>query len=518
MNILIVENEDCARKSLAKMAREWKDSQDMTIREAADGKCAFDRIHEQVPDLVLTDVRMPNIDGLELASLIQKHYPQCNVGIISGYGEFEYAKRAMEYGVSSYILKPVKQEELYKVLKQTMDSMKALKLQNARLDMKNRLYQWITRPSMRCIDEHDHALNMSLKRYTLMVIYEDLSPNGLKQKKEINAGILTTLASENPCCELIKTDKTMNTLLLRHNKGEGECMSVEKVLSILDKSSKGHYAGISSEHQGLSELHTAYKEAMLSLKYKAIDRDHVHYYETVKKREKYVSIFGHREAVLLKLYLEQGMMHRTYEMIEHVMVNTAGHKDISIYSVEDMGNKINIVLNEITSGILTGSQSALPVKLSRFNRTFNMMEYNSVEEIIQSFREKIERFGKIIDYQKSENKSSTDVIIKFVLEYIRNNYDKDISLKQLAENIFFLNSSYLSHLLKDKTGKNYTDHLTEARMENARALLSDKALSVTSVAGLCGYNDTSQFIRIFKRKYNMTPGQFQEKVRGPINE
>ena len=100
-----------------------------------------------------------------------------------------------------------------------------------------------------------------------------------------------------------------------------------------------------------------------------------------------------------------------------------------------------------------------------------------------------------------------------VIDYIRENYNNDITLKSLAENVFFLNCSYLSHLLKIKTGKNYLTYLTEVRMEKAAELLSRSDMTVTEVAGLCGYNDISKFIQVFKKFYGETPKKYREKER-----
>lgn len=107
----------------------------------------------------------------------------------------------------------------------------------------------------------------------------------------------------------------------------------------------------------------------------------------------------------------------------------------------------------------------------------------------------------------------TDNTAQMVIDYIRENYNNDITLKSLAENVFFLNCSYLSHLLKIKTGKNYLTYLTEVRMEKAAELLSRSDMTVTEVAGLCGYNDISKFIQVFKKFYGETPKKYREKER-----
>ena len=100
-----------------------------------------------------------------------------------------------------------------------------------------------------------------------------------------------------------------------------------------------------------------------------------------------------------------------------------------------------------------------------------------------------------------------------VLAHINQNYNKDISLKELAENVFFMNHTYLSHLIREKTGKNYSSYLRELRIRHARELLSDPNLSITDVASFSGYNDSSQFIQVFKKEVGVTPKKYQEMLR-----
>ena len=104
-------------------------------------------------------------------------------------------------------------------------------------------------------------------------------------------------------------------------------------------------------------------------------------------------------------------------------------------------------------------------------------------------------------------------IVDRVLAHINQNYNKDISLKELAENVFFMNHTYLSHLIREKTGKNYSSYLRELRIRHARELLSDPNLSITDVASFSGYNDSSQFIQVFKKEVGVTPKKYQEMLR-----
>ena len=142
------------------------------------------------------------------------------------------------------------------------------------------------------------------------------------------------------------------------------------------------------------------------------------------------------------------------------------------------------------------------------NAHFELVRYPDAEHLLEDIEEKVIRVCRIAEISEEKTVDNT---AQMVIDYIRENYNSDITLKDLAENVFFLNSSYLSHLLKSRTGKNYLTYLTEIRMEKAAELLKHSSLTVTEVAGMCGYNDISKFIQVFKKFYGNTPGKYRGK-------
>ena len=97
-------------------------------------------------------------------------------------------------------------------------------------------------------------------------------------------------------------------------------------------------------------------------------------------------------------------------------------------------------------------------------------------------------------------------------EYANENYSRDITVKTLAEKVFFMNPAYLSHLFKEKTGESYSPYLKRIRIEKAKSLLEEETCSITDVGAMTGYNDTSQFIRIFKQEMGITPKKYRDEI------
>ncbi len=111
--------------------------------------------------------------------------------------------------------------------------------------------------------------------------------------------------------------------------------------------------------------------------------------------------------------------------------------------------------------------------------------------------------------KEMEKLRNPDNIASSLRRYVEMNYNKDISLKYLAENVFFLNTSYLSHLFSEKVGTTYSAYLKQIRIERAKDALQQSDITITDVAGLCGYNDVSQFIHAFKSETGITPKKFR---------
>lgn len=132
----------------------------------------------------------------------------------------------------------------------------------------------------------------------------------------------------------------------------------------------------------------------------------------------------------------------------------------------------------------------------------SVLQFDSIEDM----RDFLIRIGRNICtmLDASENGKHKD-IVETMAEYAQQHFDQEVTVKELAEKVLFMNQDYLSHLFVEKKGISYSCYLRQIRMQNAGKLLENRKLSITEVASMSGYNDTSQFIRVFKKDYGMTP-------------
>lgn len=142
-------------------------------------------------------------------------------------------------------------------------------------------------------------------------------------------------------------------------------------------------------------------------------------------------------------------------------------------------------------------------KISRFPE--GVLKFESLEEM-QGYLCRITE--EICRLKKSENSKSSGEIVEFMAEYARQHYYEDVTIKEIAEKILFMNQDYISHLFSEKKGVNFSAYLKKIRIDYAKEILKEGGHSVTDTASMVGYNDTSQFIRIFKQETGITPKKY----------
>ena len=476
MKVLIAEDEYCSRMNLIRQIKECLFHTTLEIFEAENGREAWNIFLGQHPELVLTDIRMPLLDGLELAEMIAQSQFHTKVIIVSGFAEFEYAQRAMKYGAVGYLLKPIQEKELMNLLrrKEIIDESSGLEHGNEIMPVTGtsvavRLKQLLTSTGEEFGREGDNILNEIFSSCYEILIWMN-TEGSASLADSVKNSIMQQIRRQNDAlCKAIELNHDLWVILTSY----GTKKEVSEFVSRLLEGNSQQIdicIGISSIGHGVRNLQEYHKQAIYALSGRILyPGKKVLYFDELNNRMNYRNIWNPPKLKKLKTYLIAGEGEKAFSFIRISIQELLRIKDISIYSVIDALKMVEIVLNEAI---------------------FHIYQNNSNENMVGE--------------KDAEN------TVQMVIDYIRLNYNNDITLKDLAENVFFLNGSYLSHLLKIKTGKNYLTYLTEIRMEKAEELLRESEMTVTEIAGLCGYNDISKFIQVFKKYYGKTPKRYRE--------
>lgn len=477
--------------------------------EAVNGKAALEYVKSHGVDILFTDVKMPYMDGLELAKAVNEYDKNIVIIIFSAYSEFSYAKRACAANAVNYLLKPIEVEEFVSVMREVIalccerkcwEEQKVV-LQQA--DKKLLLYRMITgRDSSGEILERLKGYGISLEHKFMVFISIETGSSYFENKQEEFAGILKKSVTVQ--YEYINLYPNQTYLLLFSGSRLEE--------SCVERSVKKIYWGM-----------TAYGNEMVSIivgeRFQGGDRIGSSIQEIEDARENTFSYFSgilYSSTVNRK---DEGKVEEAVQIKEGILrsiedKNLAAVKEqITVY-LERLGmEKASSAF--YTKYILLDIVKALYEKFGIYNQN---VIFSTTEEImkcdyLQEIKGVLKRvMGEIekADLDKAPDGSST---VNELRKIIHNEYMFDLSLDGLAERVC-LTPAYVSYIFKQETGHNLVKYMTDFRMKKAKELLEQGTMKIVDIGKACGYQNQPYFNRLFKNNFGQTPKQYRESRNG----
>lgn len=511
MKVIIAEDEYYAKKMLVKLLTNI--NMDITVcLEAETGKQAADYLDGRNADLVITDIRMPEMDGLSLANYVEENCPLTDVMIVSGYSDFNYAREAMKYGVRYYLTKPIKPAELEKAL---------WDITKAREEKSMQLEKQVDR---RLLQESLQYVNISgiLANRALMDTFRNLCGGQLKEcsyqmlllqgkqrmsrqaAKELTDFLETASGQTN--IQIFYFQQPDEVIAMRFGRGEAlqDKGLLLRMKQILPQWEMGITCGISRIYKGEEQLGDAYRDCVYAINGRLLDETtRVFEYEPELSMEQ---ILTQQE----ELAVYECVMKGNYQQAEAALrrfFEKCGKGNFNVYSLYSGVMQIFSVISRAYCSRETPYESEEVNRYLLFSFKSDLYQFRT--------RQELERYMLKILENTCGSQVEKGSIIEDIKHYVSLNFRYDISLNELAAHKYFMNSSYLSRLFKSETGMNFSKYLITCRMERAKELLKNTVFKINEIADYVGYNDTSYFIHTFKRLYQMTPEQYraQEEKR-----
>lgn len=511
--VLVVEDEFYARKSILKILREC--GLDVQVcGEAANGKEAVEILEEKRNvDLVITDIKMDEMDGLELSEYISKNWEETDILILTAFENFEFARKAIQYRVSDYIVKPITKENLIPAVNRVLEQRRKRRREREERSRKISSETEKTYFPVKTILSHQKLLEDffpyrmahpgALYRVGVMQLEQKTEDS---QAKEICRIIRERY--RNAICDVFYSKINREfVLLLNEAAGAGERelepkRAVQALRNYMQNCKNDSVTiGIGKAYVEEEKLYPSYTEAVYALNQRLISGwGNIYYYEEMVHTDSSIS---ETEKEKLEWALQKGCAQGVKEAIHQLLSEIVKREESAQKLYMTVVEILKFLGNYYTERYRENEEDNFGDVRIIFSRRHDLYRFQYMEELENYLDEIAERLCR-----KEEAKTKNSIVAE-ILEYINQNYYRNISLRELAENKYFVNYSYLSRIFGQETGMTFSKYLIQLRLKKAEEFLQDDEMKISSIAFEVGYNDVSHFIQSFKKVYGMTPEEFR---------
>ncbi len=518
--VFLVEDEVVTREGIRDNV-DWGAAGFEFCGDAPDGEVALPLIEEAQPDVLITDIKMPFMDGLQLSKIVHEHMPWMKIIILSGHNEFEYAQSAVKLGVTEYLLKPVSAQDLHQVLKNlsvTLDQEKheRQELKNLQISAENNLSlsreKFLLKLMMGGISSADaidqsQQLGLSIvARYYLVGLLraqlcEDDRPFDYHEFERMKK-IISDFLENNP--DIFITNKDLGELVLLM-KGEtpdqllqdGEFFADLIKQEVENQTNCNVFVEFGAPQQRLGDLHFSFAEALTRSKGEILDSE-----KPANKLENDL-VRLNREAI--KDYLKLGSIHKFDDFFSKELEAVSKLMEQSTHVKHYSYIEIILTIAQFISDLGGDVDKVLPEAKRVEDQISNIHTHQDFENEIRGL------FSKALSYRKNKVNQERYAIIQQAKAYIEQHFgESDLRMEDVAHR-FNLSPSHFSTVFRQHAGKTFRVYLSNLRINKAKELLKTTNLKSAEVAFRCGYSDPHYFSSVFKKKTGQTPLKFRDR-------
>ena len=488
--VLIVEDERNIGILIQKLIH-WQELHIELVGVLENGETALQVIGEKAPDIVLTDIKMPKLDGLGLIAACKERGYDIRFIIISGYKEFDYAHRAIGYGVDSYLLKPIQEMELNATIQaaiekkdqqNTLDKKEDLLLQVEEREkqiklnyLKNVLiHRGEGMESYPFVDEDHLYRAISIKLDYLNFLQTDARQDELVMNRVIQLAESHFMQLSGSDLNYVKSKLRLSCLLGYHTRERGRVNSLlNSLLTMLQELmiSVGQYVvtiGIGEETDHADEISRSMVESCDSLYYRlTYGTSRLIFYDCVEQSE---------------------IDREEQEQLDHVI--TVIRRDVRVYHAAK--KMADVFFDSIEIAKKEEKKQSILDSLEHCNR------FSQLSQLLTgTFRDCMRESSEMAQRRSSKP-------IRFIENYCETHFADKITLDDMSA-MLEMNPDYLSDLFKKETNKNFSAYITEIRMHHAKKLLVESNETIASIAERVGYSDPKYFSQLFKKTIGVKP-------------
>lgn len=500
-SLLLVDDESLELETLESYF-DWSSFGIKVVATAKNGRDGLNKALEYKPEIIITDIKMPIMDGIEFSRKLREKDPDVKLIFLSGYNEVDYLKNALDVRAANYLLKPIDMNELKKVLSRVKEE----------------------------IDKDKFSLEIFVNNYFKVLLYEEDS-------KKIHT-LINSIGSLN-------IDNILNSLyyIITVYSKDYIISYLKEYVYYIDK-----FAQIIVENNIYIIIINTYKlDNMTSYEFVNFLKEYIHsnincrigivYCEDRLDLNQVKSVFKRlsfiediifymgknsianisdyfkspnilsSDSYLIEKKLTNAIFSYSkefvYEVIDNYIELIIEKKYAKIFVLEKTFNLLIFICDDFLKQNIQFS-TKLYDKDDLWAKLIDCEDINDVKEIILSYVE------EIIDHIIKKKTDKNQYVVDRCIAYVENNFHKAITLDDLSKEIY-LSPNYIRTIFKEKTGETFLEYLTNFRLIKANKLLKDKSLKVHEISNMVGYENTSYFCSIFQKKFGASPNDYRNK-------
>ena len=542
LKIFMAEDEVVVRETIKRMIP-WEELGFELVGEAADGEMALPLLIRQQPDLLITDIKMPFMDGLTLARLAKKEIPGLKVVILSGYDDFNYAKQAIGIGVEDYLLKPITKNALIERLSEIRSRYEHEKTQKEYYEKFQRemqayeknssrdFFEALVGGSMDMMEVYKRAEKLGLdivaEAYNVLIFTMNCDEDFSGQRDEYSSWeaesleLLENFFAGHSSAMLFRSNIFSYGILL---KGQREAIEentracVDEIRKILSRQDgrREWFLAVGQSVERLSQIQKSYHTASRAFSQRYLYDENILYYDEMETMEhpggqaetednaylQKVDVNALNPAILQK-FLSNGLQEETENFVKDYFYA------IGQEPMESLVFRNYVILNVRFSVISF---------IKGLGCDTNEMESADTEEVLAESGKNMESaiayakkmISQAIEIRDQNSGNKNRSILKTAVDFIDSHYmDEEISLNTVA-NVANVSSNHFSALFSQNMGQTFIEYLTTLRMNKAKELLRCTGMRSSEIAGEIGYKDAHYFSYLFKKTQGMTPSDYRK--------
>ena len=542
LKIFLAEDEVVVRETIKRMIP-WEELGFELVGEAADGEMALPLLIRQQPDLLITDIKMPFMDGLTLARLAKKEIPGLKVVILSGYDDFNYAKQAIGSGVEDYLLKPITKNALIERLSEIRSRYEHEKTQKEYYEKFQRemqayeknssrdFFEALVGGSMDMMEVYKRAEKLGLdivaEAYNVLIFTMNCDEDFSGQRDEYSSWeaesleLLENFFAGHSSAMLFRSNIFSYGVLL---KGQRETIEentracVDEIRKILSRQDgrREWFLAVGQSVERLSQIQKSYHTASRAFSQRYLYDENILYYDEMETMEhpggqaetednaylQKVDVNALNPAILQK-FLSNGLQEETENFVKDYFYA------IGQEPMESLVFRNYVILNVRFSVISF---------IKGLGCDTNEMESADTEEVLAESGKNMESaiayakkmISQAIEIRDQNSGNKNRSILKTAVDFIDSHYmDEEISLNTVA-NVANVSSNHFSALFSQNMGQTFIEYLTTLRMNKAKELLRCTGMRSSEIAGEIGYKDAHYFSYLFKKTQGMTPSDYRK--------